>query len=357
MGGHFTIARDRITIARDRITIATPDDFHAHLRRGDPMGAYARRHALCFGRALVMPNTLPPIASAAELRAYRAEIEAATGGPSGAPGPFLPLMAFKLAPGMEAGTVAACAAAGALAGKYYPRGATTNSSDGVADPSEIGSALAAMEEGDIVLSIHAEDPSAPVLSREEAFIPTLERILARFPKLRIVVEHISTAALLDFVLGCPPRVAGGVTAHHLLFTLDDLVGEGLKSHLYCKPVLKTARDRDALREAVFRGESSLFFGSDSAPHSREAKESLSAPAGIYSSPAAIAALAGLFDSCGELGALEGFLSKRGADFYRLPPPSGLLELERKEWRVDEEIDGAAPMLAGETLAWAARRLG
>jgi dihydroorotase len=342
--------------------MALPDDFHAHLRRGSAMGAYARRHALHFGRALVMPNTVPPIASAGELAAYRAEIEAAVSG-SGAEGcPFEPLMSLKLAPGMGAETIRSCRAAGAIAGKYYPRGSTTNSADGVADPSEIEAALSAMEEAGLVLSIHAEEPSAPVLQREEAFIPVLERILARHPRLRMVVEHISTAAMLGFVLSCPPRVAGGVTAHHLLFTLDDLIGEGLDARLYCKPTLKTARDRDALREAVFRdaapgGAGRLFFGSDSAPHPRAAKESVPAPAGSYSSPVAVQALAGLFESCGVLERLEAFLSRRGAAFYGLPPPSGRLELTKREWKADEEIDGALPMLGGKTLAWSARRIG
>jgi dihydroorotase len=357
--GRPTIARDRFSIPRDGFSIAAPDDFHAHLRRGPATASYARRHALSFGRALVMPNTVPPIASGAGIRAYRAELEAATREASsgGASGPaFLPLMTFKLAPGMEPRTVRDCAEAGAIAGKYYPRGSTTNSSDGVADPSEIDGALAAMEEAGVVLSVHAEEPSAPLLEREEAFIPTLERILARFTRLKMVVEHISTAALLDFVLSCPPRVSGGVTAHHLLFTLDDLLGEGLDARLYCKPVLKTAGDRDALRDAVFRGEPKLFFGSDSAPHPKPAKESLAAPAGIYSSPVAIAALAGLFESEGALGGLEDFVSRRGALFYGLPPATGLLSLERREWKVDEEIDGAAPMLAGKTLGWEARRL-
>jgi dihydroorotase len=333
----------------DRLVIALPDDFHAHLRRGSAMGAYARRHALSFGRALVMPNTIPPIASSGELAAYRSEIGAACGS-------LVPLMSLKLAPGMDAEKIRSCAAAGAIAGKYYPRGATTNSADGVADPSEIEAALSAMEEAGLVLSIHAEEPSAPVLQREEAFIPVLERILARHPRLRIVVEHISTAAMLDFVLSCPPRVAGGVTAHHLLFTLDDLIGEGLDARLYCKPTLKTARDRDALREAAFRGEERLFFGSDSAPHPRAAKESVPAPAGTYSSPVAVPALAGLFESCGALERLEAFLSMRGAAFYGLPPPPGSLELTKREWKVDEEIDGALPMLGGKTLSWNASRI-
>lgn len=344
-------ASDRFTIARDRFTIATPDDFHAHLRRGPAMGAYARRHSLAFGRVLAMPNAVPPIASGEELAAYRDEIMAAAGAG------LVPLMSFKLLPGMGADAVRACAAAGAIAGKYYPAGSTTNSSDGLSDPAEAEEALAAMEDAGIALCVHAEDPAAPVLEREAAFIPVLERILASYPRLKLVAEHVSSAALLGFVLSAPERVAATVTAHHLLFTLDDLIGEGMDAHLYCKPVLKPARDRDALRDAVFRGERKLFFGSDSAPHPRRAKESGSAPAGIYSSPVAVAALAGLFDSFGALGELEGFLSIRGAAFYGLSPAAGRLALERREWTVPAEMDGVVPMLAGKTLAWVASRAG
>jgi dihydroorotase len=272
-------------------------------------------------------------------------------------------MTFKLLPGMSSETVRGCAASGAVAGKYYPRGSTTNAADGIADPSDADEALSTMEESGLVLSVHAEEPSAPVLEREAAFIPVLERIVARYPRLKLVVEHISTAALLDFVLSSPERVAGGITAHHLLFTLDDLIGEGMDPHLYCKPVLKTARDRDALRDAVLRGESKLFFGSDSAPHPRAAKEALRAAgngpgtaSGIYSSPCAIAALAGLFDANSALDALEPFLSRRGASFYGLSPSSGRLLLERREWQVPAELDGVVPMLAGKKLAWRVSRL-
>jgi dihydroorotase len=175
--------------------------------------------------------------------------------------------------GMSAEVVRACAAAGAVAGKYYPAGSTTNASDGLLDPSDAEDALAAMEDAGLILCVHAEEPSAPVLDREEAFIPVLERILSAHPQLKMVVEHVSSAALLSFVFAAPARVAATVTAHHLLFTLDDLLGEGMDPNLYCKPVLKSARDRDALRDAVLRGESRLFFGSDSAPHPRAAKES------------------------------------------------------------------------------------
>jgi dihydroorotase len=337
------------------------------------MPAYARTEAASFGRCLVMPNTLPPIASAEAVVAYRAAILNALGatggaGPKAAAGAAAhglePLMTFKLLPGMSAETVRACAAAGAIAGKYYPAGATTNSSDGVRHPDEIEEALAAMEEADVVLSIHGEDPEAPVLEREAAFLPTLSLILARHPRLRIVLEHLSSAEGLAFVLAGPDRLAGSVTAHHLLFSLDDLMGEGLDPHLYCKPVVKLRSDRDALRAAVFSiatgggaatkggdGAPKLFFGSDSAPHPRAAKEGARAASGIWSAPTALPALVGLFAEAGALDALPAFLCERGAAFYRLPPPTGEVILVEEAWQVPEEIDGAVPMLHGKRLGW------
>ena len=329
------------------IELPRPDDFHVHLRSGPAMAAYARREAAAFGRALVMPNTLPPLADASGIAAYREGVLAATAG-----GPRLePLMTFKLLPGMDAAAVKACARAGAVAGKYYPAGATTNSADGIRSPLEMEEALAAMEEEGLVLSIHGEDPSAPALEREDRFLPVVETLLARYPRLRIVLEHLSGARALAFVLSGSDRLAGTVTAHHLLFTLDDLLGEGLDPHLYCKPLVKTDRDRAALREAAFRGNRKLFFGSDSAPHPRAAKESRRAPAGIYSAPVALPALAALFSDSGAVAALRPFLCENGAAFYGLPPATGSLTLIEEPWTVPEELDGSVPLLAGKTLTW------
>lgn len=327
-----------------RISLPAPDDFHAHLRRGPAMPAYARSHESCFGRALVMPNTVPPVASAAEVEAYRAEIAAA------APG-LRTLMCFKLIPGMGPELVRECARVGAVAGKYYPAGSTTQSADGVRDPAEILEELRAMEEAGLVLSVHAEDPLAPVLEREAAFLPVLDRIVSGFPSLKVVMEHVSSEAGLDFVLRGPERLGATVTAHHLLFTIDDVMGGAMNPHLHCKPAIKSARDRDALRDAVFRGERKLFFGSDSAPHPRSAKERGAAASGVYSSPTALCALAGLFEDEGRLEALEGFVAGRGAAFYGLGPPSGGIELEASPWIVPEEADGAVPMLAGSEMRW------
>ncbi len=327
-----------------RLSLPAPDDFHAHLRRGAAMGAYARTHQSTFGRVLVMPNTLPPITSGAELDSYRNEI--AVQAPR-----LRTLMSFKLIPGLGRERVFECARAGAVAGKYFPAGATTLSADGVRDPSEVREELDAMNETGLVLCVHAEDPSAPVFDREAAFLPQLDRIRSDHPGLKIVVEHISSKEGLEYVLGGPDTLAGTVTAHHLLFTIEDMLGEALDPHLYCKPILKTARDRDALREAVFRGEKRLFFGSDSAPHPRGAKESHRAASGVYSAPTALCALASLFEDEGRLSALEDFITANGSDFYGIPRPAGRIELAKEEWSVPAEIDGVVPMLAGSVLRW------
>jgi dihydroorotase len=329
------------------IVLARPDDFHVHFRQGDQLALYVKRHSASFGRAIVMPNTLPPVADAASLIAYREKIAGCLPGGSG----FAPLMTFKILPGMSAKTVEACAAAGAMAGKYYPAGATTNAADGPSNLDAAAEALSAMESAGIVLSIHGEDPDAPSLERETAFLPTLEKILARWPRLRVVLEHLSTKEAADFVAAGPERLAATITAHHLLFTIDDMLGGSLNAHLFCKPIIKSAADREALRNAAFSASPKFFFGSDSAPHARAAKESAHAPGGIYSSPVAIPALVGLFESAGALEALGPFVAGNGARFYRLPAPTGTIRLRREAWKVPDEIDGVVPMCAGAELAW------
>jgi dihydroorotase len=294
-----------------------------------------------------MPNTLPPVADAVSIAAYRGEIA----GCLPADTDFLPLMTFKLLAGMNAKSVKECAAAGAIAGKYYPEGATTNAADGPSSPEAIAQTLDAMEEADLVLSIHGEAPEAPSLEREAAFLDTVERILARWPRLRVMLEHLSTREAVEFVASGPERLGATITAHHLLFTIDDMLGLGFNPHLFCKPILKSGADRAALREAAFSASPKFFFGSDSAPHGRTAKESALAPGGIYSAPTAISALAGLFESAGALEALKPFVAGSGARFYRLPSPSGSIRLRREKWTVPFEVDGVVPMCAGTALAW------
>jgi dihydroorotase len=349
----------------DKLSIRLPDDFHVHLRQGPDMAAYAARSAALFGRYLAMPNIVPPLVSGRAVADYLAALRKAVpasdeaartvrGDPPEAGSSIQgPLGSFKLVPGMGRQAVLDCIAAGALIGKYYPAGSTTNAADGVPDPDEVHAELDAMEEADTVLSIHAEDPTAPVMEREKYFLPRIDRILSRHPHLRIVVEHLSSAAGVAAVLAWPERVAATITAHHLAFTLDDLAGERLDPGFYCKPIVKTSTDRASLVRVACSGHPRFFFGSDSAPHSASAKAA--GAAGVYSSPVALQILAGVFDEAGALDQLEGFTSVRGAAFYRLPPNDGQLVLRREDWKVPELLDGCVPLAHGRTLAWSAAR--
>lgn len=328
-----------------QITIRRPDDFHVHFRQGPELAAYVRDAAAVFARALVMPNTVPPVSAPDRLERYRAEIEAA------APG-FTPLMSFAIGPELDRVKLEALSAAGAVAGKLYPRGATTNSEHGVEDVRALAPVFREMARLGLVLCIHGEDPSAPVLEREDAFLPSVEEIVSTVPELKVVLEHVSGRAALALVTkGTYPNLAATVTAHHLLLTLDDLLGGKLAPHNFCKPVVKTAEDREALGQAVFSGDRRLFFGSDSAPHLRAAKECASGAAGIYSEPVALPLLAELFERNGALDRFEEFVSVHGARFYGLPENTGTVTLEKTVWRIPAEYHGVVPLRAGTECSW------
>ncbi|MDC7231602.1 MAG: dihydroorotase [Spirochaetales bacterium] len=326
------------------LTIRKPDDFHLHLRQGERMGDYARETARSFARALVMPNTLPPVTDPAGMEAYKKAIE------TEAPG-LEALMAFKLLPDMPAGIVPEMKKAGAVIGKLYPAGATTNAEDGISSYRQIPDVLEAMEAEGMVLSIHGEHPEKPVLEREISYLTELEQIIRDYPKLPIVLEHLSCRESLRFLEQTPDHVRGTVTTHHLLFTLDDLMGGSLNPHLFCKPVVKKEEDRRALVDAVCSGHPRLFYGSDSAPHLKESKESGSCGAGAFTSPVALPLLAELFEQEDALDRLEDFVSRKGADFYGLPLNKESLTLVKEPWTVPDLIGGAVPLLAGETLSW------
>lgn len=350
----------------DELRIRLPDDFHVHLRQGPAMAAYVARSAALFGRFLAMPNVVPPLVTGRGVSDYLAALrtavpmsggtlpDAGAGFQDTSSGICKPLGSFKLIPGMGRQAVLDCLAAGALIGKYYPAGSTTNAADGVPHPDAVEAELAAMEEADAVLSIHAEDPSAPVMEREKAFLPQIDLMLNRYPRLRIVVEHLSSAAGVHAVLAWPQRVVATITAHHLAFTIDDLAGERLDSGFYCKPIVKTAADRTALVRAACSGDSRFFFGSDSAPHTAQAKAA--GAAGVYASPVALQLLAGVFEEAGALDRLEAFTSVRGAAFYGLEPNEGQLVLCREAWTVPDLLDGCVPLAHGRTLAWTAARI-
>ena len=338
------------------------------------MGAYVARTAGHFGRFLAMPNVIPPLTGGQAVADYRRSIESALSRagravpevpeardrrsarpvPAARSGSAIVLPTFKLVPGMGRDAVLSCAAAGAIAGKYYPAGATTNASDGVTDPSDVAEELSAMQDAGLVLSIHGEDPGAPALEREAAFLPVVDRLVAAYPRLRIVLEHLSTAAAVDAVSGWPDRVAATLTAHHLSFTIDDLLGDRLRTSLFCKPVLKYAADMDALVKAAVSGSPRFFFGSDSAPHPPAAKAG--GAAGSYSAPVAMALVAAVFDRAGALPLLERFVSENGARFYGLPPNTGRLNVYEEEWVVPALVDDVEPLCAGMTLRWQAGRL-
>lgn len=328
----------------DSLKLPLPDDFHVHLRQGELLAHYAKTVAQDFGRILVMPNTVPPISSVQSLCEYRKQIHDA------APGLDL-LMTFKLNAQLSSNDLQQLKDAGAVAGKYYPAGVTTNSEDGVSEFESIFPVVAEMEKLGLVLCIHGEEPGAFCLDRESLFIRRVECLARKFPKLKIVFEHLSTKAAVDAVLRLPSNVAATITVHHLLHTLDDIVGASLHPHHFCKPLPKRPEDREALRAAAFSGNPKFFFGSDSAPHEKGKKEGPCGAAGVYSAPVAVPILIEIFERNGALDKLPDFIAGFGADFYGIERAKKCCTYLQKPWTVPENIDGAVPLFAGKTLRW------
>ena len=329
------------------VSIPRADDLHIHLRQGDMMRAVVPTlHAGGIGRCLVMPNTTPPIATTAQALAYRSELRALE--------PRVDfLMTLYLTPALTADEVRRAAAAGITGVKFYPHGVTTNSASGIADPLAFGPVLAAMQETGLVLELHGETPSAPdagicILNAEECFLPIVERLHAQYPRLRIVLEHITTERAAVAVESMGDTVAATITAHHLDLIVDDWAG---KNHNFCKPVAKLPSDRDALRAIVRTGHPRFFLGSDSAPHPRDAKETACACAGVYTSPLLLAYLADTFDRLACLDKLGPFVGEFGRKFYRLPAQPRTLRLIRRAQKVPAAFGSVVPYRAGETLAW------
>lgn len=329
----------------DTIQFRAPDDLHVHLRQGDAMPGYARRVGESFARALIMPNLIPPVTTPDDVAKYDRLIRDA------APG-LETLMTFKLMPGMRASQITALKLEGVIAGKYYPEGVTTNAEDGIRGTDDLYPILEYMEEEDLVLCIHGETPEAPVLERETDFLGQLEDMATQFPRLRMVFEHVSSADAVRSVIELPATVSATVTVHHLLFTLEDMMANGLNPHLYCKPVVKSEADRLAIEKVVLEGRSEFFFGSDSAPHPIESKTRSPASAGVYSAPVALPLLIDFFDRNGAIDKLEDFTSRFGAEFYRVPLNEETVEWERTSWKVPDTVDGVIPLCAGQELGWA-----
>ncbi|MCL2480875.1 MAG: dihydroorotase [Spirochaetaceae bacterium] len=328
----------------DKISIRKPDDMHVHLRQGEILKVCAPESAKWFERALVMPNTNPPINNRERLISYKKEIEEAISYHENKT--FTPLMSFKLYPEMKEEDVIKLSEAGAIAGKLYPEGSTTNSEDGIKSWEQIKEALSAMSKLGIVLSIHGEKPDSFVLEREKDYLPELFKIIEHYPDLKIVLEHISSADGINAVITGPANLGATITVHHLLITLDDLIGQGIDPHNFCKPVVKTPKDREAIKNAVLSGNRKFFFGSDSAPHLESAKLKAGGSAGIFSVPAAIPLLVSFFEKNGSQELLENFISKYGAEFYKLPLNKSSITLERKENKIPGKFLDIIPFMAG-----------
>lgn len=336
-------------MASQMLTIRRPDDWHVHLRDGPMLQRVAPYTARQFARAIVMPNLVPPITSVEAAAAYRTRILDAAG-----PG-FTPLMTCyltdqtqpdELARGFEEGVW--------LAAKLYPAGATTNSAAGVSDIRNLYPALSRMESVGMLLCVHGEvvDPDIDVFDREAVFIDRVLIKLAKdFPRLKIVLEHITTEEAVQFVSQSGPNIGATVTPQHLIINRNALFAGGLRPHAYCLPVVKRERHRVAVRKAATSGSPKFFLGTDSAPHDRNAKESSCGCAGIFNAPYALESYATVFEEEGALDRLEAFASVNGANFYGLPLNQESVTLERRQYQVPQEVDGLVPFHAGETLRW------
>jgi dihydroorotase len=339
----------------ETITITRPDDWHAHLRDGDAMADVLGATARQFARAIVMPNLKPPVVDVKKAKAYRDRILAALPRRS----TFEPLMTLYLTDNTSPAEIAKARASGFVkAVKYYPAGATTNSASGVTDIRKCDAVFEAMQSEGLPLLVHGEvtDPEVDIFDRETAF---LDRVLAplvkRFPRLKIVVEHITTHEAAAFVERASMNVGATITAHHLLLNRNALFAGGINPHHYCLPVLKREPHRRALLKAATSGSPKFFLGTDSAPHPRTAKESCCGSAGVYTAHAAIELYAEAFESAGALDKLEAFASHNGADFYGLARNSGTVKLERRAWKVPASYafgdDTVVPLRAGQSVAW------
>jgi dihydroorotase len=341
----------------ERLEITRPDDWHLHLRDGDALAAVVPHSARVFGRAIVMPNLVPPVTTVEQARAYRERILAAAPEGSG----FEPLMTLYLTDRTTPEAIREAAFDPAVhAVKLYPAGATTHSEAGVTAIENVHPALEAMAEADLPLLVHGEVVRDEVdfFDREKVFIDeVLAPLVERFPELRVVFEHVTTREAVAFVDAAPERVAATITPHHLLENRNALFAGGLRPHHFCLPVLKREEDRLALLEAATGDSPKYFLGTDSAPHPRGAKESACGCAGIYSAHAALELYAEVFDGAGRLDRLEAFASERGADFYGLPRNTGRVRLVREPTPVPEEYrfggDTLVPLRAGGTVGWRA----
>ena len=338
----------------DTLTITRPDDWHLHVRDGEPLHTVVPHTAAQFARAIIMPNLRPPVTTAQQALEYKARIQAAV--PAGMA--FEPLMTLYLTDNLAPEEIARARAAGVVAAKLYPAGATTNSDAGVTSLKKIYPVLEAMQRAGMLLLVHGEVTSSDIdlFDREAVFIDQQLIPLRRdFPELKIVFEHITTREAAQYVHGSDAFTAATITAHHLLYNRNAIFTGGIRPHYYCLPVLKRETHRLALVDAATSGSGKFFLGTDSAPHPAHLKEHASGCAGCYTAHAAIEMYAEAFDKAGALDKLEGFASFHGPDFYSLPRNTGTITLRRESWTPPDSFAfGEAeltPLRAGEALPW------
>ncbi|GLT17862.1 dihydroorotase [Vibrio zhanjiangensis] len=336
------------------LTITRPDDWHVHLRDGDVLPDTVRDISRYNGRALIMPNTIPPVTNTEMAIAYQQRIMAQK--PSHQ---FKPMMALYLTDNTSADEIKKAKASGQIvAAKLYPAGATTNSDSGVTSAKNIYPVLEAMQEVGMLLLVHGEvtHHDVDIFDREKEFLDSvLSPIVNDFPNLKIVLEHITTADAVDFVNKAGDNVAATITAHHLLYNRNHMLVGGIKPHFYCLPILKRNTHQAALIAAATSSSKKFFLGTDSAPHAKGMKESACGCAGSYTAHAALELYAEVFEQAGKLENLEAFASHNGPDFYGLARNSDTVTLIKEEWHVPESMpfgnDVVVPIRAGETINW------
>ena len=336
------------------LTLIRPDDWHLHVRDGAALDVVVPHTAAQFARAIIMPNLKPPVTTAEQALAYKKRILAAV--PRGMA--FEPLMTLYLTDNLDPAEIARAKAAGVVACKLYPAGATTNSDAGVTDLRKIYPVLEAMQREGVLLLVHGEVTTSDIdlFDREAVFIERHLMPLRRdFPGLKIVMEHITTAEAVQYVSAADSHLAATITVHHLLYNRNAIFTGGIRPHYYCLPVLKRETHRQALVQAATSGDPRFFLGTDSAPHPAHLKEHATGCAGCYTAHAAIEMYTEAFDQAGALDKLEGFASLFGADFYGLPRNTDRITLRRENWTPPESYAfGEAelkPLRSGESLPW------
>lgn len=337
------------------LTITQPDDFHLHFRDGDALKSVVPYSARQMGRGLVMPNLKPPVTTVEQAIEYKKQIQAAI--PAGSH--FEPLMCLYLTDNTTPELVRQAKAAGIVAFKLYPAGATTNSDSGVTDLFKLLPVLKEMAAQGILFLAHGEvtDPEIDIFDREAVFIERIMKpVLKEVPDLKVVFEHITTAEAARLVCESGDNIAATVTPQHLMYNRNHILVGGIRPHFYCLPIIKRESHRQALLAAVIGNQSHKFFlGTDSAPHPKSAKENACGCAGMFSAMHAIELYAQIFDKAGALDKLEAFAGQNGARFYGLPENPRQITLVKRRQRVPESVamgeQVVVPMCAGEEIEW------